>query len=516
MMSTLTTRQRDILRIILEGNKPMSSSELAGLLNLTSRQVNYSIQGVKVWLNQHHQDLKTLPGAGFSVEIQSEEARKLSLEMASSARVQIVLSVSQRQQLLALFLLSQVEPLIVSQLEQKAQVSRMTITKDLDEIEIWLKSRVIILLRKPHFGIQASGAEQNIQQALAEVLWGETPFSSDQIVQISHSDGLVFTLDGDARLMPLVDWTKDLLDQLDLRRTIGLVAKAEEQLGGRFTDDAVLYLALAFAISARRVQGKHHFDVSETQRQWLETLPIWPVAGYIARRLGRDINVVWKPGDVAWLAMQMMAAPRNEILPGEIERYADFAILTDRLLEYTSQAFGIGKLKYDQTLQNGLLTHIVPAYYRERFQIWFPVALTNPNLSEQDERETTIANEIARMVFDHTQITLPRSEVENIVALLRAAIIRNRTYKYERIIIVCPSGMATAQLLVARLNARFPYLNKVEVTSLRDLTPALVSAADLILTTVPLPRPYAGNPKVILVHPLLMPADIEAITRYLS
>jgi mannitol operon transcriptional antiterminator len=516
MMSTLTTRQRDILRIILEGNKPMSSSELAGLLNLTSRQVNYSIQGVKVWLNQHHQDLKTLPGAGFSVDIQSEEARKLSLEMASSARVQIVLSVSQRQQLLALFLLSQVEPFIVSQLEQKAQVSRMTITKDLDEIETWLKSRVIILLRKPHFGIQASGAEQNIQQALAEVLWGETPFSSDQIVQITHSDGLVFTLDGDARLMPLVDWTKDLLDQLDLRRTIGLVAKAEEQLGGRFTDDAVLYLALAFAISARRVQGKHHFDVPAAQHQWLETLPIWPVAGYIARRLGRDANVTWNPGDVAWLAMQMMAAPRNEILPGEIERYADFADLTDRLLEYISQAFGIGKLKYDQTLQNGLLTHIVPAYYRERFQIWFPVSLTNPNLSEQDARETTIANEIARMVFDHTDITLPRSEVENIVALLRAAIIRNRTYKYERIIIVCPSGMATAQLLVARLNARFPYLNKVEVTSLRDLTPALISAADLILTTVPLPRPFAGNPKVVLVHPLLMPADIEAITRYLS
>jgi mannitol operon transcriptional antiterminator len=214
--------------------------------------------------------------------------------------------------------------------------------------------------------------------------------------------------------------------------------------------------------------------------------------------------------------MQMMAAPRNEILPGEIERYADFAVLTDRLLEYISRAFEIGKLKYDQTLQNGLLTHIVPAYYRERFQIWFPVSLTNPNLSEQDERETTIANEIAQMVLDHTQITLPRSEVENIVALLRAAIIRNRTYKFERIIIVCPSGMATAQLLVARLNARFPYLNKLEVTSLRDLTPALVSAADLILTTVPLPRPFAGNPKVILVHPLLMPADIEAITRYLS
>lgn len=515
-MSALTTRQRDILRIILEGNKPVSSSELAGMLNITPRQVAYSLQGVKVWLNQHDQDLKTIPGAGFAVDIHAAEAHKLSLEMSASANVQIVLSVSQRQQLLALFLLSQIEPFIVSQLEEKVQVSRMTITKDLDEIEAWLRSRRISLLRKPHFGIQVSGDEQDIQQALAELLWGETPFSTDQIVQITHSDGLVFALDGDARLMQLVEWTKDLLDHLNLRRTIGLVAKAEEQLGGRFTDDAVLYLALAFAISARRVQGKHYFDMTEQQRQWIETLPIWPVAGYVSRRLARDTNAIWTPGDVAWLAMQMMAAPRNEILPGEIERYDDFAVLTDNLLEYTSEAFEIGKLKYDQTLQNGLLTHIVPACYRERFHIWFPVSLTNTTLTEQDERETIIANEIAQMVKDHTGVLLPRSEVDNIVTLLRAAIIRNRTYQYERIIVVCPSGMATAQLLVARLNARFPYLNKLEVTSLRDLTPALLNEADLILTTVPLPRPFAGSPKVIIVHPLLMPADIEAITRYLS
>src|SRR5512138_885175 len=125
-MITLTTRQRDILRLILEGSRPLSSSELAGLLNITPRQVNYSIQGVKIWLSQHHQDLKTVPGAGFAVEIQPEQARKLSQEINASSSVQIVLSISQRQQLLALFLLSQVEPFIVSQLEQKANVSRMT------------------------------------------------------------------------------------------------------------------------------------------------------------------------------------------------------------------------------------------------------------------------------------------------------------------------------------------------------------------------------------------------------
>lgn len=120
------------------------------------------------------------------------------------------------------------------------------------------------------------------------------------------------------------------------------------------------------------------------------------------------------------------------------------------------------------------------------------------------------------MTQEHTGLTLPQSEIDNLVVLLRAAFIRNRTYRFERIIIVCPSGMATAQLLVARLNARFPYLSNLEVTSLRDLTPALVASADLILTTIPLPKQYASNSRIIQVHPLLMPEDIEAITQFLS
>ena len=121
-----------------------------------------------------------------------------------------------------------------------------------------------------------------------------------------------------------------------------------------------------------------------------------------------------------------------------------------------------------------------------------------------------------RIVQQHQGVALPQGEVNNLVVLLRAAYIRNRSYPFERIIVLCPSGMATAQLLVARLNAHFPYLKPLEVTSVRDLTPTLVNSADLILTTVPLPNQFAHNPKVIHVHPLLMPEDVESITQFLS
>jgi len=515
-MITLTTRQRDILRVILDANRPVGSAELAELLHLTPRQVTYSMQGVKVWLKQNNQDLTIVPGVGFVVRTPSDQARALYQKVNVQSGVQIILSVSQRQQLLALFLLTRMEPFILAQLEQISQVSRMTVLKDLDEIDKWLQGRNIRLIRKPHFGIQISGAEHDCRQAMAELLWDETPFSVDPITEITHAEGLKFNLQGDAQLLPLVKYINDFVSSLRMRRTIGLVAKAEEQLGGRFTDDAVLHLALVFAIMSKRIQSGNHLDVEDKLLASLQSAKMWLIASYVASRLGRETNSIWQPGDVAGIAMEMMATPRNDSFPGELERESDFSALSERLMEHISQAFEISKIKHDRTLQNGLLNNIVPACFRQRFNLWFPEALNNAGLPEKYEREHAVAQEISKLVYEFTGVNLPQSEINNLVVLLRAAYIRNRSYGFDHVIVICPSGMATAQLLVARLHARFPNLNNLEVISLRDLTPNLVSSADLILTTVPLPRQYANHPKVIQVHPLLMPEDIEAITQFLS
>jgi hypothetical protein len=75
--------------------------------------------------------------------------------------------------------------------------------------------------------------------------------------------------------------------------------------------------------------------------------------------------------------------------------------------------------------------------------------------------------------------------------------------------------MATAQLLVARLEARFPHLGTPKVVPLRELSNTTASGADLVLSTVPVPKNIAENIKVIQVHPLLMPQDIDAIIQFL-
>ena len=72
-MITFTTRQREILKIILDANRPIGSVELAKLLHITPRQVNYSMKGVKVWLKENGQDLSVLPGTGFALNLTANQ-----------------------------------------------------------------------------------------------------------------------------------------------------------------------------------------------------------------------------------------------------------------------------------------------------------------------------------------------------------------------------------------------------------------------------------------------------------
>ncbi|HEX9616748.1 MAG TPA: PRD domain-containing protein [Anaerolineales bacterium] len=519
-MAALTTRQRDILRILLEASTPLGAAEIATRMSISTRQVNYSLVGVKSWLAQREIPLKVTPGVGVALECSSEQTHTLQREVVSKSRLQLILTPGQRQQQLALLLLSRSDdPILVQYLQHLLQVARATVLKDLDEVGRWLADWRIRLVRKPNFGVMVTGRELVLQQALAALVWAETPFS-DPLVEMTYADGPVFALKADTDLLPIVAQANQILERLNTQRVLGQVAYAEERLGGRFTDDAVLHLSLTLAILADRVHSGRHLEVDDetidgATLAWLKALPVWQVARTIAKRLGWSPESAWREADVAGITMQILAAPHSEIWPGDLDRDQRDSLLINQLVEHICQAYNQPGLAEDRTLRDGLVNHVIPACLRQRFHLWYPSRLNGANLPEQYEFENKVAADLALIVKDQTQLDLPASEVNNLAMLLRAATIRNRRNPSRRVTVICPSGMATAQLLVARLEARFPRLGSFNVISLRELNQATVANTDLILTTVPLPQHLVENVTVIQVHPLLMPQDIDAITQLL-
>ncbi len=493
----------------------MAAAELARRMHLTPRQVNYGLKGLKPWLARRQIALKSTPGVGIELNCSRAEIESLLRDLQANGNVQLVLEPQQRQQLLALFLLDADEPHILQQLEELLAVSRTTVSADLDAIEGWLEGHGVRLERRPNYGIEISGDEQQRRQALAALAWGDTALGTP-LTTLSHTDGLNFVLAKETHLLPIVNRVEAIITEWQVQRLFGQVAYGETQLGGRFSDDAVLFLALIFAIQTSRVGRGREIKNGWPESAWLREHAVWPVAEEMADRLHWGVGVSWPDAEVAYIARYLLAAPRNGRWPDDLDSDDDFSDLVDQLMRHVGVRYRLPALEQDKMLQDAIVAHVVPAYRRQQFGLWMPALSPGSSLAEQYPFEHRLAQELTQQIEEGLGVRLSDGDVNNVALLLRAAYIRERPYRLREIIVICPSGMATAQLLVARLKVRFPHLGEPKVLSVRELNRGHVEAADLVVTTIPLPPEYDDYDNVVQVHHLLFPEDVEAITGWLS
>jgi mannitol operon transcriptional antiterminator len=515
-MVSLTVQQKNLLDLLLASDTPVAIAQLADQTNLSPRQVNYRLKPVRQWLSRYEIELKATPGIGVTLDCSPDQRQYLRRELNSQSDFRLILTADQRQQLFAINLLTASEPIILNWFQYNADVSRTTVIKDLDTIEGWTKKFEVALVRRPNYGIEFEGDELALRQALAALLWGD--FASDKpLAEMSHGAGLTFLLDGTDSLLPILQTTSRRFKDWNTKAAFNWVALAETQLGGRFTDNAVLHLALSLAIQVQRVANQRFVSVAPETLTWLQSQQVWRVAAGVARTI-RETGLLDHPlvtEEIAAIAMQLLSGMRDHMWPGDLEIDATLTNLVDELMTEVAMAFATPGLRNDTPLRDGLVAHIIPALMSQRFGLWSPRPWPDETLARHYHREHQIAHELARLVTKRTGVVLPDGEINILAFLLRAAFIRESANRPKRVLIICPSGMATAQLLVARLKARFPGLDVAGVLSIRELTARSVANAHLLVSTVPVQSPRSGL-TVIQVHPLLLPEDIDKITQWLA
>lgn len=514
-MVVLTTRQRDLIRLLIDLNEPRGAAEIAQQMQLTPRQVSYDLKGLDRWLNQRDVSLKVLQGVGVELQCSPDQRLRLRQELRGRSSFQLVLSAEQRQWLTAIMLVTATEPVILQQLQQLSQVSRTTVIKDLEVVNAWLDEVGLVLGRRRNFGFQVEGTESKKRQGISRLLW-ENSVLGETLVDLTHTEGLTFLLAGDKGLLPIVNDVHVMIKSWDLRKVESWVAYAESQIGGRFTDNAVLYLALSFAIQAERAQKGQFVEIDDHSLEWLKALPVWSVASQIGERLSWYWSAEWPDNEIAQVAMYLLAAPRNERWPADLEINGTFVDLIDEIMQHIATAYELPRLCHDKTLHDGIVNQIIPGWLGQRFDIWMPPLPPSGALPKSYQFEHDTAREISDLIQARTGEALPANEVSGLALVLRAAFVRERPQSTKEVIVICPSGMATAQLLVARLKVHFPRLGDFRVVSMRELSKRQMAGAQLVITTISLADATDFGVEVIQVHPLLLPEDIERITHWLA
>jgi mannitol operon transcriptional antiterminator len=503
-----------LLRIIISADGPVAAVDIARRMGLTPRQVRYRLKPAEIWLAERDVAIKSVPGAGILLDCSSRRRFDLMRQLDAEFEFDLVLSPGQRRQLFTFRLLTADEPLTLRQLQNAAQVAHTTVFNDLASIEEWLASLSLTLARRRNYGLLVEGSELARRQALAALSWGDAPFG-ESLTEMTYDRGLVFSMSDYGALLPIIQSVANQVSAWDTRWALKWVAAAEAELEGRFTDDVVLHLALAFAIQVERVTNGRLTACQAEELDWLRERYVWNVAVDLSKRMQSDVEEDWPADEIAAIAMHLLAGSRSELWPRDFDQNGLLNDLVDSLIDEAAEAFRTPELRRDVSLRDGLWAHLVPAIMRQRFGLWAPSPLSESDLPPAFRREYAIARELAREVSERTGFALPVGEVHNLALLLRAAFIRERPDHPRRVFVVCPGGMATAQLVVARLRARFPHLEIIGVLSIREITRERVADAQLIISTAPVeaPAPWID---VIQVHPLLTDADVEAVTHWLT
>jgi mannitol operon transcriptional antiterminator len=514
-MMSLTTVQRDLLQQLLASDAPVSAAALGQQLHLTPRQVQYGLRDIKSWLSRYQATLRHAPGSGAQLVCDPAQREYLLAELAAQSRFQLILTPEQRQQLLALQLLAAPTPFILSQLQDAFAVARATVLKDLDAIAPWFARFQLMIGRRQHRGFWVEGEELARRQALAALLWGDVPFEWP-LMSVLAGQPINFALAQDAALLPVVSQVQALVDAWNPLHAQQLVIRAEAELGACFTADAVRQLNLELAIQLQRVAEGQFVNWDSADFLWLQAQPAWAIAQRMVAERWPTLLPATQQAESAALTLQLITHERDEPWQSDLHHESSVPNLISDLVAQSAQAFALPELRTDQLLREGLEAHILPACLRQRFRLWSPLRPLAEAHTERYVTERKVAAQLIAAVNTATGLSLPSDVQDNLVLLLRAAVVRARPIRTRRVFVVCPSGMATTQLLVARLRARFPRLGTFELLPIRALSPERIAGADLIITTVPLALPPELAIDIIRVHPMLQAEDIVALTNWMA
>ena len=436
-------------------------------------------------------------------------------ELANTDSVQLVLAPQQRQQLICFLLLIKTEPVLLTHIGLNLKVSRSTVLSDLDQVEKWFNEWGISLERKQNYGIYITSSEKLRQQVLLALMWGKCPFCSS-IFEVSYQKGLTFILAEDMQNIPMIKEVNDFLCLFNMKRVFNKVILIEDFLGGRFTDEAVLYLALVFSVLLARIKMDRHIQVSDQDFEKFREMKEWKAAEMLTRNLDQSESTNWQRGDIAYVVMHILSSPLLENWIGDLDKTGEYKKLFEEILNAVNDSYEIDGLREDPTLRDGIINYLIPVFNQHSYHLWFPKANVDLSTGVGFEDELSLAEHLLDIIHRHTSLVLDEEDKYMLVAFIRAAYIRLRSYQFSNVLLVCPSGMATAQLLTARLKTRFPHLGKLTVVSFRELNDERVASADLIITLMPLSKDIAKGKPIIQVSPQLSPSDIDAITSFLG
>ncbi|GCD84568.1 BglG family transcription antiterminator [Parageobacillus thermoglucosidasius] len=499
----MLSRHKQLLKQLLTAHTYTSVAMLANQLVCSEKTIRNDLKELDEFLSKKYPNIviERKPSVGVIMRGKETEKQKLLHDLARLEETNS--SQDYRKLKLIKLLLTEVKPVTMQQLAEKFYISKSAIQNDLEEIEQWLQSFGLVLIRKPHLGIKVEGTEQAWRTALSRL-----------VELLADHSYYIF----DAKQLKLIE---DILKPYELALIEKEIRKIDEWLEFPLTDQSVASLTVHIAIAIKRIKMGHRIDIHPNQLQELQAKPEYRLAEQLAKQIEQWVAVKIPDEEIGYITLHLLGA---RLRYDQINEKKDIEQLLTKL---DNEAMQIAKeliddisfhtderLREDKELLIGLTIHVHSTLNRLRNGL----AVKNPLLKDIKQMYRypfEIVLSLMPKIEKKANVPIPEDEVAYIVLHIQAALERIQ-YKNEKIraVIVCATGSGTSRLIEAKLSATFPKLEIATATSIAKVNEIIATTKpDVIISTVPLKH---RKIPVITVSPLLPKQELDMIEQWIE
>ena len=157
----------NIVELLINNKDGMTIDNIAKNLNVSNKTIRNDLTKVNKFIQQA--DLVMIKKPGVGIKVEGAEDRKLNIlnDIKNKLNLLEAFSPEARKNYILKRLFMSHENLTMQELGDELYVSRVTIYKDLNEVEKWLKNYNLTLKKKTNYGIEIVGEEENWRNAIS-------------------------------------------------------------------------------------------------------------------------------------------------------------------------------------------------------------------------------------------------------------------------------------------------------------------------------------------------------------
>ncbi|NTW71366.1 MAG: PRD domain-containing protein [Eubacteriaceae bacterium] len=493
----------EILSMLIECKEPLTAEDIAGKTGKSSRTIRTYLKEIAEILQEDGIALVRKPNVGIYLLAEENERKCLKDKYIRRVNKCEVYDSKYRKDYILEILLVNKFKYTMQMFADDLYCCKSTIANDFEAVDEWLTKHKLKLVRKKNRGFWIEGTEIEFRSAIMAYL------TETDKTDIPESD--LNLEDVDFRLS-ITNFNKlrEFFPDIDLMAVQNLILKAEENLGSSFADQAFINLITHIAITIKRVKEKQEIIMPQEFNEKFKNTDIYPVAEILVEGIEKAFKVEMPEDEVCYICLHLLGSKIHENITDDncqdiLDIQDEFNIkIAKEIIDITGEVLNID-LGHDEILLASLVLHIRPVIVR----LENGLKLNNPMLQTIKNEYGNIfcASWVAGTIFENEcGLMINEDEVAYIAMHIAAAI--ERLDKRVKTIVVCSSGIGTAQWIKSKLTRKFSNLEIIRVLSVDKLTPNMMESCDLIISTVPY---KINSKKAVYISALLNNEDIDRI-----